>query len=206
MLLKTKIFATSLIVYEILAVILMHCGRICDAMFGTMFCDDHVFKYFIACFVVPAIISLIVLWIMHGVHAARRRRSFFYRAKSAVRSVASNVRDSIGEHVSQADMERLMAAALLVGVKRYISRNPRRRGEFSEILGADFVGAIDDADLDDEYADVEYVADDDDDDGDDDASRTRRGARQTSRPSARNARRTSNAAARNASKKSSRKK
>lgn len=157
MFLKSKICLTVLTVYEILAVILLHCRRTCDAMFGMNFCDDHVFKYFIFCFAVPAIIGLIVMWIMEIVYGARRRRSFIYRAKNAVRDVASSVRDHISEHVSMADMEKLMAAALLVGIKRYVSKHPKHRQEFEEVLGKDFVASADE-----EYTEYDYDSDDDD--------------------------------------------
>ncbi len=156
MFLKSKICLTVLVVYEILAVILLHCGRTCDAMFGMNFCDDHVFKYFIFCFAVPALIGLIVMWVMEIVYGARRRRSFIYRAKSAVRDVASSVRERIGEHVSAADMEKLMAAALLVGIKRYVAKHPKHRTAFEDALGKDFVSTADE-----EYA--EYTDDEDDD-------------------------------------------
>ncbi len=158
MFLKSKICLTVLTVYEILAVILLHCRRTCDAMFGMSFCDDHVFKYFIFCFALPAIVGLIVMWIMEIVYGARRRRSFLYRAKNAVRDVASNVREKIGEHVSMADMEKLMAAALLIGIKRYVSRHPKHRRDFEQALGKDFVAS----------ADEEYEYDYDEDEGDDD--------------------------------------
>ena len=56
MFLKAKICLTVLTIYEIIAVILMHCARTCDAMFGTMFCDDHVFKYFIIYVLIAGVI------------------------------------------------------------------------------------------------------------------------------------------------------
>ncbi len=149
MFLRPKIWLTALVVYEILAVILMHCGRICDAMFGISFCDDSVFKYFIVCFAVPALIGLIVMWIMHIIHHNHRRHSLLHRARSAVSDIASNVRDRISENVSTRDLEKVMAAALLVGIRRFISKNPRRRRDFEKILGADFV-AYDDEDFDDD--------------------------------------------------------
>ncbi len=179
MFLKSKIYLTVLTVYEILAVILLHCRRTCDAMFGMSFCDDHVFKYFIFCFAIPAIVGLIVMWIMEIIYGGRRRRSFIYRAKNAVRDVASSVREHIGEHVSAADMEKLMAAALLVGIKRYVSKHPKHRGDFEDVLGKEFVASANE-----EYAaydidEYDYDADDDDDEeyaaADKNSGRRRRG-------------------------------
>ncbi len=163
MFLKSKICLTILTVYEILAVILLHCGRTCDAMFGMSFCDDHVFKYFIFCFAIPALVCLIVMWIMEIIYGGRRRRSFMYRAKSAVRDVASSVREHIGDHVSAADMEKLMAAALLLGIKRYVSKHPKHRSAFEDVLGKEFVASADE-----EY-EYEYDDQEDDDEDDEDA-------------------------------------
>ncbi len=154
MFLKAKICLTVLTIYEIIAVILMHCARTCDAMFGTMFCDDHVFKYFIICFAVPALVFLIVMWIMEIVDGVRHRHSLFYRAKRAVKNMASNIRDRVSESVSSGDMEKMITAALVIGLKKYSDRNPRARKMLNDIMDGHY------GDIDVEYD--EYDMDDDD--------------------------------------------
>ncbi len=177
MLLRLKICTTVLVIYEILAVLLLHCRRTCDALFGMGFCDDHAFKYFIACFAIPAIVWLIVMWIAEIVHGNRRRHSFMYRAKTAVRDAAENVGHKIRENVSVADLEKVLAAALLIGVKKYVSKNATRRREFKRALGTDLADIELDTEFDD-IDDVDYVDDNDDDDNDhqgyDDDKQTRR--------------------------------
>lgn len=153
MFLKSKICLTVLTIYEIVAVILLHCSRTCDAMFGTMFCDDHVFKYFIVCFAVPALLFLILMWIMEIVEHVRRRHSLFYKAKHAVKNMASNIRDRVSESVSSGDMEKMIAAALVVGLKKYSNRNPRARKMLNDIMDGRY------GDIDVEYD--EYEMDDD---------------------------------------------
>ena len=71
MFLKSKIGLTILSLYEIAAVLLLHCPRTCDAMFGAAFCDDHIFKYFVACIAVPLLVFLIAMWIMDIIHRIR---------------------------------------------------------------------------------------------------------------------------------------
>ena len=61
--LKAKIYLTIFTLYEIVAVLLLHFPRTCDAMFGAAFCNDHVLKYFIWCFAVPALVFLLAMWI-----------------------------------------------------------------------------------------------------------------------------------------------
>lgn len=122
MFLRAKICLTVLTVYEIVIVTLLHFQRSCDAMFCSCFCDDHVFKYFVMCFAVPAIAFLIWMWIMAIVHAARRRRSLFYRARDVIDDVASNVRDTVSRNISRDDIEKYLSAAVVAGIKKYTNR------------------------------------------------------------------------------------
>ncbi len=157
MLLKIKTYLTVFTLYEIIAVIMLHCPRICDSMFGVAFCDDHVFKYFIACFAVPALAFLIAMWISEIVHSVRRRRSFTYRAKHAVMGVVDNVRNSVSKHVSGKDLEKLMTVALVMGLKKYAQKHPHTRDKIAEMLNTDL------SDITLEF-DGEYEMDDEDDD------------------------------------------
>ncbi len=165
MLLKLKICTTVLVAYEIIVVLLAHFRGSCNALFGGVFCNDHVFKYFILCFAIPAIVWLIGMWIVEIAHANRRHHSFMYRAKSAVRDAAETVREKIHEHVSPADMEKLLAAALLLGIKKYVAKHPHHRREFKKVMDGnlsdiefdtDFDVDIDDEDQDDEHDD-DYI-------------------------------------------------
>lgn len=147
MFLKYKIGLTIFSLYEIIAVLLLHCPRTCDAMFGTAFCDDHVFKYFIVCIAVPLLVFLIVMWIMEIIHGVRRRRSLLYKAKHAVKNMAFNIKNKISESVSARDVEKIISGAVLVGLKKYSDRNPSARRLLDEIGGS--------MDL-DEYTDIAY--------------------------------------------------
>lgn len=147
MFLKYKIGLTIFSLYEIIAVLLLHCPRTCDAMFGTAFCDDHVFKYFIVCIAVPLLVFLIVMWIMEIIHGVRRRRSLLYKAKHVVKNMAFNIKNKISESVSARDVEKIISGAVLVGLKKYSDRNPSARRLLDEIGGS--------MDL-DEYTDIAY--------------------------------------------------
>lgn len=136
MMLKLKIYSTVFVLYEILAVLLLHCPYTCDAMFGASFCNDSVFKYFIALLAVPAVVGLIVMWIMHIIHAIRRRHSFLYRAQEAVEDVAGSIKKTLKESVSSKDIEKYIVAALAAGVKKYSDKNPELKKSFGRIVGA----------------------------------------------------------------------
>lgn len=155
MFLKSKIGLTILSLYEIIAVILLHNPKTCNIMFGVTFCYDA-FKYFVWCVAVPLIVFLIVMWIMDIVDTARRRHSLLYKAKHAVKQMASNIHDRVSEHISSKDMEKMVTAALVMGLKKYSERNPRARRVLNEIMD------VAPNEIDTEYDEYDYAVYDDD--------------------------------------------
>lgn len=137
MFLKAKICLTVAALYEILIVILLQSQRFCDAMFGVSFCDATVFKYFIMCFAVPMVAYLIVMWIMEIVDSIRHRHTLFYKATHAMKNIAENVKDKVSENVSAGDLEKLITAALMVGLKRYADKSPHARKVLDEMNKVD---------------------------------------------------------------------
>ncbi len=148
MMLKLKIYSTVLVLYEIVAVMLLHCPRTCDALFSGRFCNDMVYKYFIVCFAVPAILSLIFMWVMHIIHAIRRRNSLLYRAQTAVEDVAHSMKKTIRESISNKDLQKYVVAAVLAGVKKYSDYHPNMKKAIDNVIGA--IGLSDAADGDEE--------------------------------------------------------
>ncbi len=144
--LRIKICLTIFFIYEIVATILLHAARACAPMFGLGFCSDVVFKYFIVCAAVPMVVFLIAMWVHEIVIARRRRHSVFYRARGAAMRIASNVRDRITRNISQQDLEKMIAAALIVGIKKYAARNANVRRFMDEVTASEYM------DDDDEYA------------------------------------------------------
>lgn len=171
--LKLKICLTVFILYEIAAVLLLHFPTTCDAMFAYSFCADSVFKYFIACIAVPALAFLIAMWIFTIVKRIRRR-SFVYRARAALGEFADDVRRDVAGNVNSADLQKYIAAAVIGGIGRYMSKNPRARQMFEDIVGAVRNGNVD-------YHDVnhgDYDSEWDASSVTDDAHATRRASRQ----------------------------
>lgn len=132
MLLKSKICFTVLTIYEIVAVSAMHFQRICDAMFPTAFCDSW-FRYFLFCVVVPLLVFLIVMWIREIVRL-RRRRSFIRRARNTVNEILASIRGKVSEHINVQDMEKIITAAILVGIKKYADRHPNLRHNVNHVI------------------------------------------------------------------------
>ena len=132
MLIKSKVCFTVLVIYEIIAVSVLHIQRMCDAIFTTSFCDTW-FRYFIFCVALPLIVMLIWMWIREIVRA-HRRRAFIRRAKSTVNGIMSTIRGKVTEHIAPRDMEKIITAAILVGIKKYTDKHPNLRHNVNRIM------------------------------------------------------------------------
>lgn len=132
MFIKSKICFTVFVIYEIVAITLLHFQRTCDAMFSTGFCDSR-FKYFAGAVAVPLLVYLIWMWIREIVRARRRHR-FIARAKNLIGNFASAVHDKLGT-ISSQDMERVLTMAILLGIKKYHDKHPNLRRTIGEMIG-----------------------------------------------------------------------
>ena len=160
MLLKLKICSTVFVLYEILAVLLLHCPNTCMWMFGPAFCADSVFKYFIFLFAVPALVCVILMWVMHIIHAIRRRNSFLYRAQEAVEDVTTSLKKTLKETVSGKDIQKYIVAALAAGVRQYSDKHPEMKQKLGNIINAAMknVDGYVDVEIDDEPAMPRHAA------------------------------------------------
>ncbi len=133
MLLRYKIWFSALSIYEIIAVSLLHCQRTCDAMFMPAFCDSW-YRYFLFCIAIPLLAVIIGMW-LRQIYIARRRHYFANRVKESVKNIAFSIRDQVSDRVSVADIEKMISAALLMGVQRYADRHPNIRAMFDDAFG-----------------------------------------------------------------------
>lgn len=132
MFIKSKICFTVFVIYEIIAISLLHFQRTCDAMFSTGFCDSN-FKYFAGAVAIPLLAYLIWMWI-HEIIVARRRRRFINRARKMIKTIASNIHEGF-ENLSPRAIEGVITAAVLMGVQKYSMRHPDLRKKLSNIIG-----------------------------------------------------------------------
>ena len=133
MLLKSKICFTSIVIYEIIAVSFLHFQHLCDSIFSSSFCASW-YRYFLFCVVVPLIALLIWMWIREIIRVRRRHR-FIRRAKNAASGIISSIRGHVSENISSADMEKIITAAVLIGIKQYADRHPNLRKNVNNIIG-----------------------------------------------------------------------
>lgn len=130
---KSKICLTIFIVYEAAVVSFLHFQSTCDAVFSSAFCTSW-FRYFLFCVIIPLIIGLILMWINEIVRAYHRRR-FIRRAKNTVNGILSAVRGHMSKHMDVADIEKIITAAVLIGIKKYADRHPNLRHNINNIMG-----------------------------------------------------------------------
>lgn len=131
MLLKPKIYITILFVYEIFAVMLLHCQYMCTMMLGQTACHDW-FRYFAACIIIPGLVSLIWMWIETICHAYRNR--FFHRARGALIDILDGLRDRLADNVTREDIEHYITVASLYGIRYYMAKNPKFREMLQAII------------------------------------------------------------------------
>ncbi len=142
MFLKSKIYFTIFVVYEIAAGFLLHYPRTCDAMFGGTFCMSGVFKYFVGLVAVPLLAYVICMWIREIMLAHRRRHSIVYRTKNAVEDMWDSVKDRVSQNITTADIEKYLTAAVLIGIKKYVEKHPKTKNTLNDVidsLGGDMV-------------------------------------------------------------------
>lgn len=73
------------------------------------------------------------MWIREIVRA-HRRRAFIRRARNTVQGVMSSIRGRVSEHIDPRDLEKIITAAVLVGIKRYADRHPNLRRNVNNIM------------------------------------------------------------------------
>ena len=132
MLIKSKICFTALAVYEMFAVTFLHFKRLCDTFFSTQFCSSW-YRYFLFCIIVPLLVMLILMWIREIVRY-RRRRAFIRRARNTISGIIDSIRGRVSEQIDMRDMEKIITAAVLVGIKKYADRHPGLRRNVNHVM------------------------------------------------------------------------
>ena len=132
MFLKSKICLTVFIVYEAAVISFLHFQSTCDAIFSSAFCTSW-FRYFLFCVIVPLFVGLILMWINEIIRAHHRRR-FIRRAKNTVNGILSAVRGHMSKHMDVADIEKIITAAVLIGIKKYADYHPGLRHHVNHVM------------------------------------------------------------------------
>ena len=108
---------------------ILQINRYCLSWFNYYFCENVAFKYFLMCVVVPVCFSLLLWW---GPELAR---PFCKKCKCETQPVPeTSIKDMVHEIVSTKDIERLITAAVVMGVQKFVANHPKTKETLKDIL------------------------------------------------------------------------
>ncbi len=137
--LKLKIALTVFFLYEIITATFMHVSKTCNVVFGDVFCGDSPFKYFVICVAVPLLALICIMWWREFISRRRRKYSVLGRARYMIKDVAIMLRDRVAQNVSAVDLEKVLMAALVLGIRKYAAKHPHVRNAFEQMVANDNV-------------------------------------------------------------------
>jgi len=127
-----KVFITFFVLYEFIAIILLQVPDYCVVFFNQNFCDDGVFKYFLICVVFPILVGVFIWWIPDIL------RLFCNQSckVNAPKPQPETIQDVLHQIISKADIERLITAAIIMGIQKFSQTHPKTQTVFEEISKA----------------------------------------------------------------------
>jgi len=123
---KLKIFVTVLLLYEFVILTILQVPNYCSGFFNANFCAIP-FRYFLMSIVVPSMIALFVWWVPEMV------RPFCKKCECEIHESeheTNNFREQISKHL----LERVLVAALITGIENFLSKRPKTKKAFNDIL------------------------------------------------------------------------
>ncbi|MCQ2599213.1 MAG: hypothetical protein MJ187_02420 [Alphaproteobacteria bacterium] len=137
--LKLKTALTVVCLYEIITATFMHVSKTCNVVFGDVFCADSPFKYFVICIAVPLLVLIGIMWWRELIAKRRRKNSVLGRARYMIKDIAIMLRDRVAQNVSAVDLEKVLMAALVFGIRKYAEKHPQVRNAFEQMVVNDNV-------------------------------------------------------------------
>ena len=123
---KFKIFITVLLLYEFTILTILQIPRYCTGLFLSRFCGLP-FRYFLMCLLVPCVVALFVWWLPEI--------SRIFCGKCQCEALREKpIKDKVKEIVSDQDIERLVTAVLISGIKKFVANHPKTTETLSDVL------------------------------------------------------------------------
>ena len=115
---RFKIFMTLFLLYELTMLTILQINEYCLSVFNVNFCSYDSFKYFLLCIMLPIICGLFVWWIPEI--------SKLFCSKKCVCEEKQDMswKDVLHEIVSKQDIERLITAAVIMGIQKFTTNHP----------------------------------------------------------------------------------
>ena len=128
---KLKIFVTVFILYEFVMLTVLQIDGYCINVFNLNFCEYGAFKYFLMCIMLPISIMIFLWWVPDILRLFCRRS-----CQIPPEPKPENINDILHEIISKQDIERLITAAIIMGIQKFAHKYPKTESVFGNILDA----------------------------------------------------------------------
>lgn len=119
---KLKVFLTVIVLYEFVILTVLQIHSYCVSIFNNNFCAPGFFKYFLLCFMVPALTGVFSWWLPEI-----GRMCCPNKCKCAPPEKEQNV-------LSKRDIEKFITAAIITGVQKFATKHPKTKNIFDNVL------------------------------------------------------------------------
>ena len=125
---RIKIYVTILLLYEFVILTILQIPDYCFGVFNVNFCSVG-FRYFLMAIVVPVLFGLFAWWV------PEIRRVFCSQCKYENQKDKS-IKDIFKEIISKQDIERLITAAIIMGIQKFAANHPKTKETFATVVNA----------------------------------------------------------------------
>ena len=129
---RLKIFTTIFVIYEFIAVVILHRMDYCIAFFKLNFCEYANYKYFFMCVMIPVAVLIFFWWIPDILKLFCRGACNIQTQQQKERTI----RDILLEIISPQDIEKFITAAIIMGIQKFSKNHPKTVAIFDDILNA----------------------------------------------------------------------
>ena len=125
-----KVFITIFVLYEFVTIILLQVPDYCMNVFNQNFCDNIAFKYFLICVVFPILVGVFIWWMPDILRLLCNRGCKMNTQKPK----PETIHDILKQIISTQDIERLITAAIIMGIQKFSQTHPKTQAIFDDML------------------------------------------------------------------------
>ena len=118
---KFKIITTVFVIYEFLAIMILHRQSYCSIFFELNFCDYGAYRSFFMCLMVPVLISEILWWLSDI---------------SCRKSCDTENEVTPDNTITRGDIEYFVSSLLLIILQHFFKKHKKTESVFLDILNA----------------------------------------------------------------------
>ena len=123
---KIKIFITFLVLYEFIMLTILQINKYCIGFFAQSFCNIP-FRYFLLCIVIPVLVALLAWWMPDISKILCKKCQCEIKHEEPIK-------DALKEIITKQDIERLITAAVVMGIQKFTATHPKTKETLGKIL------------------------------------------------------------------------